>query len=317
VKIFVAGAGGTLGRPLVRALSARGHEVTGLTRSASRVSSIESDGGRGVMGDALDRDGLAAVLREAAPTHVVHALTALPAAGPLRSRDLRATNVVRVDGTRNLLRAAIAAGARRLVAESFLGVYGAADFDHPWREDEPFSKAGDGPLREAVEALRNLEDQLETASRSGAIETVALRFGGFYGPGVPSTEELVRQIRAGRLFAPGSKGLVSFVHIEDAVSATVAALEADRPGSLYNVVDDEPLSMRDFLALASEAFGGRPPRKAPSLVLRVLAPVIHEMASWSIPLSSAKAKQELGWRPSYPSAREGLRRTAVAMKNAA
>ena len=317
MKIFVAGASGTLGRPLVRALSARGHEVTGLTRSASRISSIESDGARGVVGDALDVEGIAAVVREAAPTRVVHVLTALPAAGPLRPRDLRATNLVRTEGTRNLLRAAIGAGARRLVAESFLSVYGAADFDHPWREDEPFSKAGDGPLRETVEALRSMEDQLETASRSGAIETVALRFGGFYGPGVPSMEELARQSRAGRLFAPGADGLLSFIHIEDAVSATIAALEAENPGSLYNVVDDEPLSVREFLTIAAQAFGGRPPRKAPSLVLRLLAPVIHEMASWSIPLSNTKAKEELGWRPSYPSAREGLPRSARAMKNAA
>ena len=126
MKIFVAGASGTLGRPLVRALSNRGHEVTGLTRSASRISSIESDGGRGIVGDALDADGLAAVLREAGPTHVVHALTAIPAVGPLRPSDLRATNVVRTEGTRNLLRASIGAGARRLVAESFLSVYGVA-----------------------------------------------------------------------------------------------------------------------------------------------------------------------------------------------
>jgi nucleoside-diphosphate-sugar epimerase len=292
--------------------------VTGLTRSASRLSSIESDGARGVIGDALDFEGLSAVLREAAATSIFHALTALPSAGPLRQRDLRATNLVRTKGTRNLLRAAIASGARRLVAESFLSVYGAAAFDHPHAENEPLADPGDGPLREAVEALRDLEEQLRIASRDGAIETVALRFGGFYGPGVPSMEDLVRQIRAGRLFVPRSEGgLISFIHIDDAVSAAVAALEADHPEPVYNIVDDEPLSMREFLNVAAQAFEGRPPRTAPSILLRLVAPVIRELATLRMPLSNARAKGSLGWRPSYPSAREGLRESALAMKNAA
>ena len=318
MKIFVAGAAGTLGRPLVRALSARGHEVTGLTRSSARRSLIESDGARAVVADALDADRLTAVVREARPTHVVHLLTAIPPGGPLRPRDLRGTNLVRREGTRNLLRAAIAAGARRMVAESFLSVYGAADVPEPWREEDPFADPGSGPLRDTVLALRDLEDQLRQASEGGSIETVALRFGGFYGPSVPSTEEMVRQIRAGRSFSPrAGGGLLSFIHIEDAVSATVAALETERPGAHYNVVDDEPLSLAEFLALAAEAFGGRPPRLAPSWLLRLVAPVVFEMASWRIPLSNAKAKRELGWAPSHPSAREGLRETALAIRKAA
>jgi nucleoside-diphosphate-sugar epimerase len=181
MKVFVAGAAGTLGRPLVRALVARGHEVTGLTRSPARCSLIQSDGARAVVANALDGERLSAAVREAAPTHVVHALTALPAAGPLRPRDLRATNLVRREGTRNLLRAAIAAGTRRFVAESFVSVYGAADFREPRREDEGFADAGNGPLRDTVLALRDLEDQL----RSSPIETEALRLGEFYGQGVP------------------------------------------------------------------------------------------------------------------------------------
>jgi nucleoside-diphosphate-sugar epimerase len=169
-------------------LVAQGHELTGLTRSAARRSTIETDRARAVVADALDSDRLTAVVRDVAPTHVVHLLTALPVAGPLRPRDLRATNVIRREGTRNLLRAAISAGARRLVAESFLSVYGAADFREPRREDEPFADAGNGPLRDTVLALRELEDQLRSSSECGSIETVALRLGGFYGPSVPSTD---------------------------------------------------------------------------------------------------------------------------------
>jgi nucleoside-diphosphate-sugar epimerase len=317
MKVLVAGASGTMGRPLIRLLIQRGHEVVGLTRSDGRKAIVEREGARAVVADVLDAERLTSVVRSAAPTHVVHLLTALPAGGPMRSSDLRATNQLRREGTRNLLAAAIAAGTGRLIAESFLSVYGAAWFDIPRREEEPLVDAGRGPLRDAVLALRDLEDQLRRASEDGAIETAALRFGMTYGPGVPSTDAMARQARSGRLFAPRTTGVLPFVHIDDVASATFAALDRGTRSGAYNVVDDEAMSLAQFLTATAEAFGGRRPRGVPSWLVRLIAPVIGELASYSIPLSNSRARTELGWSPAHSNARDGLRDTARRMQQAA
>jgi len=186
MKVLIAGATGAIGRPLVRALVRQGHEVIGMTRTAAKRPLVESLGARAAIADALDGDGLAKVVAEVAPSHVVHLLTALPAAGPMRARDLRSTNALRVHGTANLLRAAIGARVSRIVAESFIGIYGRADFDRPRGEDAPLASVPDGGFREAVLALRSLEEQLARARESKQIETVVLRYGGIYGPEVPS-----------------------------------------------------------------------------------------------------------------------------------
>lgn len=315
MRVFVAGATGTLGRPLVRALVQKGYEVVGLTRSSVGRAQIEKLGARAVVADALDAAGLLSVVQAAPPTHVAHVLTALPAAGPMRARDLRATNTLRTTGTRNLLRAAIAAGARRMVAESFMGVYGAiarGASGAPPVLDESASLPDPPPglLRPTILALRDKETQLRDAAGSGALETVALRFAAFYGPGVPSTEGAVAQIRKGRVLAPAGDGVVSFIHIDDAVSATIAALEAPSPGHAYNVADDRPMTIYQFMTIAAAAFGGRPPRRVPQWLLRILAPVPAAAASYQLALSNARLKRELGWALRHPTAIEGLRQTA-------
>jgi nucleoside-diphosphate-sugar epimerase len=316
MKVFVAGATGVLGRPLVRALIEGGHEVTGLTRSPARRDRIEALGARAAVADALDAASIARVVQEAAPTHVVHVLTALPPAGPMRPRDLRATNLVRTRGTANLLHAAREAGARRVVAESFLGVYGAAGFDRPRGEDEPLPPPGRGSLREAVLALRAMETQLLEA-RAAGLETVALRYGGFYGPGVPGLSGLGHALRARKVFVPrGANGVASFIHVDDAVTATVAALEHPAPSAVYNVVDDEPIALTAYLAAAAAAFGAPPPRSLPAWIVGLAAPVIAAAAFMRVPLSNAKAKAELGWRPAYPSVRESLAAVVAAMREA-
>jgi nucleoside-diphosphate-sugar epimerase len=129
---------------------------------------------------------------------------------------------------------------------------------------------------------------------------------------VPSTDALAQQARAGWLFAPPAGGALSFVHIDDAVAAIIAALDHAQPGLLYNIADDQPRSMREFLSLTAAAVGGRPPRSAPRWLLCLAAPVVAEFVSWRIPLSNAKARSELGWLPKYPSVRDGLRRVPVA-----
>ncbi|HEX5000763.1 MAG TPA: NAD(P)-dependent oxidoreductase, partial [Terriglobia bacterium] len=231
MKVFIAGATGVLGRRLAQRLVAAGHEVTGLTRSPERGAVLTAIGARAAVADALDYEALNKAVQDARPTHVAHLLTALPPGGAIRPSGLVQTNRLRIDGTASLLRAAISVGARRLVAESFVAVYGAADFEAPRDEADPLPPAGNGPLRETVLALRSLEEQLRVARERGAIETVALRFGLLYGKGVPSVEETLRQIRAGRIATPrGATGVASFVHVDDAVSAIVAALEHEAPG---------------------------------------------------------------------------------------
>lgn len=307
MNVFVAGATGAIGRPLVRALVSAGHDVVGLTRSSEKRSVIESAGARAVVADALDESALTAAVVEAKPTHVVHVMTALPPGGPMRAKDLDATNEIRTAGTRNLLRASIEAGARRLVAESFFAVYGNANTAQPLIEDGPLHEAS-GPFEETVLALRDLENQLRAASTAGSIETIALRFGGIYGPGVPSTAAVIDQARKGQLKVPsGEPGLMPFVHMDDAIGAIVAALEHGVSGTAINVADDEAMAGERFLSLVAEAAGASPPSHVPRFLVRLGAPLIAELLSWRVPLSNAKAKKELGWLPTYPSVRDGLR----------
>jgi nucleoside-diphosphate-sugar epimerase len=307
LRVFVAGATGALGRPLTRALVARGHTVIGLTRDAARTQLIEADGGHAVVGDALDAATMRRLIDEAGPTDVVHALTALPPGGPLRARDLHATNRLRIDGTRHLLEAAVAAGARRFVGESFMGVYG--DGAAEWRdEEEPLGAPAPGAFHDAIVALRDLESRLLEARTQGRIETVSLRFGGFYGPGVGSTEQLLKQVRAGWAFAPADdRGLLSFVHVDDAAAAVVAALEHLSPGPVYNVADETPMSVTSVMTQAARLLRARPPRRMPRWALRLLAPLAAELTSARLALATARVRRELGWRPQFVDVGEGLR----------
>jgi nucleoside-diphosphate-sugar epimerase len=319
MRVFVAGAAGAMGRPLVRLLRGHGHDVVGLTRRAGRRGLLEAMGARAVVADALDAAALSRTLREAEPTHVVHLLTALPAEGPLRSRDLRATNALRIVGTANLLRASVEAGARRLVGESFAGVYGTAGFESPRDEDAPLSVLpAKGGFQEAVLAMRSLEEQLAVARSGGRIETVSLRFGPIYGPEVASTLALARRLQRRQVFVPrAARGVASFVHVDDAATAILAALERPDPGPVYNVVDDEPTPVVEYLRLCAEAFGAPPPRTAPGWLLRLVAPLIAAAATTRLPLSNARARRELDWRPAYPTPREGLRQVAGALREVA
>lgn len=315
MRVFVAGATGTLGRPLVRALAGAGHDVVGLTRSVLRAGIVEADGGRAVVADALDRDGLAAAVREARPAVVVHLLTALPPGGPRTAADLEATNRLRIEGTANVIAAAEAAGVRRVVAESFCYVYG---LGQPWRagqpllgEDTPFvdddfaRRAGLQPL---FDALRSLEAQMASARSRGTIETVVLRYGQLYGAGVPSMDGLWDELRRRRLPLPkGGEGLAALIHVDDAVAATVAALDRGPGGGVYNVVDDTPFGFASMIRLAAEVWGLPRPLRVPWWLVRRAAPTAAAgIAAW-LPLSNARARAELGWRPVYASVGEGLR----------
>jgi 2-alkyl-3-oxoalkanoate reductase len=319
MRVFVAGAAGALGLPLVRRLVSAGHAVTGLTRSAAKRPLIETAGAGAVVADALDATAVARAVRDAAPTHVVNLLTALPPAGPLRPRDLRATNTLRTQGAANLLGASIAAGAARIVAESFVSVVGRPETRRALNEDDPLGPLPPGdPAYETVMALRSLEDQHAEARGQGRIETVVLRYGLFYGPEVASIRALIHNLRAGRMFLPkGTPGLAPWIQIEDAVAATMAALEHPRPNSIYHVADDEPMTFDTAMTIAARIFSARAPKTLPAWIVRLAAPLVVSMASAHLALDNGRAKWDLDWRPTFPTIREGFADLAARERIAA
>jgi 2-alkyl-3-oxoalkanoate reductase len=283
-----------IGVPLVRSLVAMGHQVTALTRSAAKQADLRSLGAAPAVADALDRDALGAVVAAARPTHVIHQLTALPNEGPRRESDLVATNRLRTEGTRNLLEASIAAGAQRIVVGSFAPLAAAA-------AGQP------SPAREAVDATASMESQVLKASRDGRIEGVILRYGLFYGPENPSTLKMMDLVRHRRLpVIRGDRGLLPFIHVDDAVSATVAALDRAPAGGVYDIVDDRALSLSELVCAISHQLGVAEPFTMPAWLFRLVEPYRSKMLSMRLPLSNEKAKAELGWHLDYPTWREGL-----------
>lgn len=306
MRVFVAGATGALGVPLVRSLVARGHEVIGLTRSVAKTGLIRDLGARPAVADALDAPAIASAVLESAPHAVVHALTALPARGPFRVSELEATDRVRIRGTANLVEAAVAAGAKRLVAESVALLYG--DTGEAAATEASAAHVPHRALQRSMDAVRSLEDQVLGASRSGRIEGIVLRFGLFYGPGVGSTAFMIRMLRRRMLpLLGGGRSVGSWIHVDDAAAATIAALERGRPGEIYNVVDDEPSTLRDYTTELTRVVGAPRPFSVPAWVARLMGPLPRTLATVQLRVSNEKAKRELGWAPAYPTYREGLR----------
>ena len=292
MNVFIAGGSGTIGIPLVRALVAAGHRVTALTRTPEKEAMLRALGASAAVADARDRDALRAALEAAHPTHVIHQLTALPKEGPRRASDLDATNRLRIDGTRNLLDAAVNAGARRLIVGSFA-----------MQADE----IADTINRDGAEAVRSMERQVLEASGRGAIEGVVLRYAMFYGPDVPMTGAMIEMVRKRRLpVVRGDRGLLPLIHLDDAVSATVLALERAPAGSTYEIADDRAVSMTEIADTIAEYTGAPKPIRVPAWLPRLIAPYMAKMTSVRMPLSNTRAKAELGWRPKYPTIRDGM-----------
>jgi nucleoside-diphosphate-sugar epimerase len=298
MNVFVAGGSGAIGVPLVRALVAAGHQVTASTRSSANASMLKSLGATPAIVDALNPDALTRMVVASHPTHVIHQLTALPKGGPRSAKDLIPTNRLRIEGTRNLLAAAIAAGARRFVGGSF-ALIGAPSSDVP------------ADIKDAADAVRSMESQILDASRAGAIEGIVLRYGMFYGPESASTIEMMTMAR--RRMLPrirGDRSLLPCIHVDDAASATVAALERGPAGATYDIVDDEPVSFSEIAQAVADAAGAPAPIALPLWLPRLVAPYMARMISLRLPLSNAKARGDLGWQPAYPTIRQGLRQLA-------
>jgi nucleoside-diphosphate-sugar epimerase len=306
MRVFVAGASGAIGRPLVPQLVAAGHEVTGTTRRRERAEEIQAAGGRAVVCDVFDLPTLGAAVREAEPEVVVNQLTSLPRDFNPRKIDYAPTNRVREEGGGNLMKAALAVGARRYLTQSIAFLY-APEGD--WVKDEEARPYDDAPppFDEGERAM--IAHEREVLGSEG-IEGLVLRYGQFYGPGTYYDRggSIERQVskRMVPVIGPGT-GMASFIHVDDAASATVAALDHGAPG-IYNVTDDEPAPGRDWLPVYAEALGAKPPRHAPTWLARLVG---GKMAvEFGVNLRGAsndKAKRELGWRPAHPSWRQGFR----------
>jgi nucleoside-diphosphate-sugar epimerase len=304
MRVFVTGATGALGQHLVPALVAAGHEVTATTRTPGKAALLRGAGAEPVVLDGLDRQAVIAAVVAAAPEVVVHEMTALAGLRSFRNPDklFAVTNELRTRGTDNLLAAAAEAGTRRVIAQSYAGA-GPDKRPGPVKtEDDPPEWR---PIRSAVQGPAAIA-HVEQAVPAQALEGLVLRYGGFYGPG--ASDVLVEAVRRRQVpVIGGGTGVWSFIEITDAAAATLAAVEAGAPG-MYNVVDDDPAPVAQWLPYLAEVAGAKPPLRVPAWLGRLLAGefVVAQMTS-SRGYSNEKAKKELGWEPRYASWREGFR----------
>jgi nucleoside-diphosphate-sugar epimerase len=300
MRVFVAGGTGVIGRRLVPQLVARGHQVTATTTSAGKLELLEQLGAEGIVMDGLDAAAVGEALALARPKAIVNQMTALSEAHAgkpnLRRADrfFATTNRLRSEGIDNLLAAAEATGVSHVVAQGHASMNGIRQGGWVKTEEDPLE------VVEGTRAINHLEDVVVRAG--GAV----LRYGGFYGPG--ANDDQIKLVLK-RLFplVGGGTGYVSWVHVDDAASATVLALEQKAKG-VFNIVDDEPAPASEWLPYLAECAGAKPPRRVPEWLARLVA---GEMAVGMMTegrgFSNAKAKRELGWELRYPSWRQGFK----------
>jgi nucleoside-diphosphate-sugar epimerase len=303
VRVFVAGATGVIGRRLVPLLVQAGHEVTGMTRSPRRAQALKEAGATPAVADALDARAVREAVEKARPEVVVHQLTDIPAAlNPRRYGEQMAGNDrLRVEGTSNLV---AAANGARFVAQSVAFAYRPTS-EELWTEADPLYLDAPGGFRRSVLALAELERQV------AGTEGVVLRYGYFYGPGTGYTRDgpMAELVRKRRLPVVGrGGGTWSFIHVDDAARATLAALDPDTKAGVYNVVDDDPAPVRKWIPAFAQALGAPAPRRVPEWVARLAAGQLGVYFMTRLQgASNAKARLELSWEPAIPSWREGFR----------
>ncbi len=301
MRILVAGATGAVGARLVPQLVSRGHEVIGTSRSPAKAERLRTQGAEPVVLDLLDRTAVHEAVAAARPDAIVHEATALAGLSDVKhfDRTFAQTNRLRTDGTDALLAAGRGAGVMQIVAQSFAGWPYAREGGPVKTEDDPLDPTPVPAMRETLRAIRHLEQAVVEAG--GA----ALRYGGLYGSRDDAQLELVRKRRFPIVGDGG--GIWSFVHLEDAAAATVLALEHGARG-IYNVVDDEPAPVREWLPALAATIGAKPPRRIPRVLARLAAGEVGVVLMTEVRgASNAKARGELGWTPRYPSWREGFR----------
>jgi nucleoside-diphosphate-sugar epimerase len=299
MRVLVVGASGAIGTRLVPQLIDHGHEVIGTFTSAGNAERVRALGAEPVALDLLDAQAVRRTVLDTGPEAIVHQATALADAGFSRNldRSFAPTNRLRTEGTDALLEAAREAGVRRFVAQSFAPYRYAREGGAVKTEDDPLDPAPPAVARETNAAMNHLD---QAVTEAGGI---ALRYGGFYGA---LNDGLVKPVRKRQFPIVGDGGGVSsFIHLDDAAAATVLALEHGRAG-IYNVVDDEPAAMREWLPALADALGAKPPRHVPRWVARLIVGEVLVMMAESRGASNAKVKRELGWTLRYPSWRQGF-----------
>lgn len=312
MKVFLAGATGVVGRRLVPMLVEAGHSVVGTTTDAGRADLLRSLGAEPAVVDGLDRDGVAEAVRKAEPEAVVNQMTALAGMGTnMRKMDryFAVTNRLRTEGTAHLLEAARAVGARRFITQSY----------NSWnniREGGPVKTEADpldpDPPRHLRETARAIQQQEKMVGAADGLETVVLRYGSFYGPGTSvSTDEsgyILDAIRKGRFPIVGQgTGVWSWLHIDDAALSCLVAVDSRATG-IFNIADDEPAPVSEWLPYLCEAIGARPPRRVPLWLGRLAGgPVLVAMMESIRGADNGKARRELGWIPRWPTWRQGFR----------
>jgi nucleoside-diphosphate-sugar epimerase len=304
MKVFLAGATGALGKRLIPRLIANGHSVVGTTRSEAKAPLLWDLGAKPLVVNALDHDGVIAAVVAEQPDAIVHQLTALAGVDFRKfEKSFELTDRLRSEGTDILLAAANAAGVERFVAQSYAGWPYARTGGNVKREDDPLDPEPAKQTRRSLDAIRHLESAVTKANG------IVLRYGGFYGPGTglePSGEQLEAVRKRQFPLLGDARGIWSFVHIDDAAAATVAALEHGRPG-IYNIVDDDPAPVAEWLPYLAEVAGAKPPRHLPLWLGRMVGGehmvVLMDEARGA---SNEKARRELGWEPSHHSWRTGF-----------
>jgi 2-alkyl-3-oxoalkanoate reductase len=304
----VAGASGAVGKRLVPFLVASGHDVVAMTSSASKVDALRAAGAEPVVADGLDQFAVTRAVLQAEPQIVIHQMSGLSSAKSFKKFDAEfaLTNRLRTEGTDHLLAAAQSAGARRFIAQSFGNWDYARTGSGLKTEEDPLDPAPPANQRESLAAIRYLEKKVLEAE---GIDGIALRYGNFYGPGTGFAldGDLVELVRKRRLPIVGDgTGVWAFVHVDDVATATAAAIEHDASG-IYNIVDDEPAPVAEWLPGLAKAVGAKPPRHVPVWLGRLATGEVGVSLMTQIRgTSNAKAKRELGWRPRYRSWRDGF-----------
>ena len=299
MRVMIIGATGAVGTPLVRQLLETGHEVIGTSRSQERAEHLGTLGAHPIVLDALDSAAVQTSVAAARPEAIIYQATGLAGVRILRSLDrpFKATNRLRTEGLDNVLAAARQAGVRRIVAQSFAPYRYAREGGWVKSEDDPLDPAPPASARQTFAAMSHLDQAVTDAGG------IALRYGGFYGPGDEGFTRAVRK-RQTPIVGDGH-GVMSFVHLNDAAAAAVLALEHDGP-AIYNIVDDDPAPMSDWVPVLAQALGAKPPRHFPIWIARLIAGPGLTMLTESRGSSNAEARRELGWQPRYPTWREGF-----------
>jgi nucleoside-diphosphate-sugar epimerase len=303
MRVFVAGATGAIGQYLVPSLVAAGHEVTGTTRSPSKASQLKNAGATPAVVDGLDRQGVLDAVKAAQPDVIVHQMTALASMRDFRhfDKEFAVTNELRTKGTDYLLEAARQAGTRRFIAQSFIGWNNARTGSPVKTETDPLDPDPLPATRHSMAAIRHIEETVPGAVPEGLV----LRYGMFYGLG--ASDSMLEVVRKRRMpVVGGGTGIWSFTEVTDAAAATAAAVTRGAPG-IYNIVDDDPAPVAQWLPYLSECLGVKPPMHAPAWLGKLLGgELVVLLMTEARGSSNAKAKRELGWTPRYPSWRDGF-----------